>query len=460
MDERWRAFGVTAIAVFISILDLFIVNIAFPDIQLDFPGASLSALSWILNGYAIVFAALLVPAGRLGDVLGRKRMFMAGLALFVAASALCAAAPSIELLVAARVVQAAGAAAITPNSLGVVLPLFPPDKRASVIGAWAALGAVGGALGPPVGGLLVEASWRWIFLVNIPLGVVALILARRHLREVREPGAALPDGLGTVLLIGAVALLTLGLAQGPDWDWDGRIVASFAAAVLLAVAFLLRCARHAAPVVELPLLRVPAFALAGAGTFLFFAGFGTMLLGNVLFLTSVWHYSVLEAGFAGAPGPLMAGIVAGISGRLADRLGPAIVGAPGGLLFAAGAAWWLTQLGSESHYVADYLPGQLLGGTGVGLILPALTAIAVSTLPPARLATGLGVQTTFRQIGAAVGVAAWVALVGAPAPADALDAFDKGFVLIGAGPAAAGVLVLVVAARTRAREAAPAPAEA
>lgn len=449
MEERWRAFFVVAIAVFIASLDLFIVNIAFPDIQADFAGASLSELSWVLNAYAIVYAALLVPAGRLGDVLGRKRMFMTGLALFLAGSALCAAAPSTELLVAARVVQAAGAAAITPNSLGVLLPLFPPERRAGVIGAWAALGALGAALGPPVGGLLVEASWRWIFLVTLPLGGVALVMARHRLREVREPGAALPDGLGSALLVASVALLTLGLAQGPDWDWDGRVVASFAGAVVLGAAFLLRCARHRAPVLELSLLRVPSFALAGGATLLFFAGFAAMLLGNILFLTTVWDYSVLKAGFATAPGPAMAGIFAALSGRLGDRMSPALMGAPGGLLFGLGAVWWLTRLGADPDFVADYLPGQLIGGAGVGLMLPALTATAVSTLPPARLATGLGVQTTFRQIGSALGVAVWVALVESPT---GVDAFDAGFVLMGAGPVAAGVAMLAATARKPAPE--------
>src|SRR5215211_6645219 len=239
----WRVFAVVALAVFLSILDLFIVNIAFPDLRRDFGGSSLSGLSWVLTAYAIVFAAVLVPAGKLGDLFGRRRMFVGGLALFTLGSALCAVAPSVEALVAARVLQGVGAAALTPNSLGLVLPLFPSERRAAVIGAWAAIGAVGASLAPPLGGLLVEASWRWIFVVNVPIG----------------------------LLVGAVGALTLGLAEGPGWGWDERVVASFAAALVLGVAFLRRTARHPAPVVELSLLRVPAFALAGLSTFLFSA---------------------------------------------------------------------------------------------------------------------------------------------------------------------------------------------
>jgi EmrB/QacA subfamily drug resistance transporter len=449
MEGRWRAFAVVAIAVFISILDLFIVNIAFPDLRRDFPGTGLSGLSWVLNGYAIVFAALLVPFGKLGDVVGRKRVFQAGLLTFVAGSALCATAPSVEFLVCARVLQAVGGAAITPNSLGLILPLFPPGQRATAIGAWAALGGVGAALGPPLGGVLVEASWRWIFLVNLPLGLAAAFLAQRRLGEIKDPRTALPDGVGALLLAASVALLTLGLVQGPDWSWDARAMGSFAAAALLAVAFVARSARHPAPVLELELVRAPAFALASAASLLFFAGFAALLISGPLFLTQVWGYSILEAGFAVAPGPAVAAVAAVISGRLADRVGPGAVGAVGGLLFGVSSLWLVTRLGAQPDYAVAYLPGQLIGGAGVGLILPSFTAAAAATLPPERLATGIGAQTTFRQIGAAVGVAAWVALVGTPAPADALDAFRQGFGFMGACAVAAGLTMAVLARGAR-----------
>src|SRR3954464_889561 len=203
----WRVFAVVALAVFLSILDLFIVNIAFPDLRRDFGGSSLSGLSWVLTAYAIVFAAVLVPAGKLGDLYGRRRMFVGGLALFTLGSALCALAPSVEALVGARVLQGIGAAALTPNSLGLVLPLFPPQKRSAVIGAWAAIGAVGASLAPPLGGILVEVSWRLIFVVNVPLGILAIVLALRLAPEVRDERAArLPDLLGIALLVGSVGL--------------------------------------------------------------------------------------------------------------------------------------------------------------------------------------------------------------------------------------------------------------
>jgi EmrB/QacA subfamily drug resistance transporter len=454
----WRAFGVLAIGVFLAVLDLFIVNIAFPDIQRSFSSASLSSLSWILSAYAIVFAAVLVPAGKLADIVGRKRVFLAGLLIFLTGSALCAAAPSVDFLIGARLIQAVGGAALIPTSLGLILPLFPAAKRATVIGLWAAIAGVGAAAGPPIGGLLVEASWRWIFLINLPLGLFALIRSAQIIPEIRDPERGrFPDLLGSLLLIIAIGTLTLGLVKGPDWSWDGRSLGAFAAAAVLLVLFTLRSARHPAPVVELPLLRPPAFALSALSTLLFFAAFAVLLLANVLFLTDVWQYSVTKAGLAFFPGPLIAAIVAALSGRLGGRYGSARVGASGGIIFALASLWFLTALGDQPHYLSEYLPGQLLGGIGVGLMLPAFTALAASTLPPARLATGIGVQTAFRQIGAALGLASFVAIVGSSTLASKSD-FDGAWLFMAIAAAGAGItLTPLLRHRPHAAVEAPAP---
>jgi EmrB/QacA subfamily drug resistance transporter len=441
-----KILAVVGLAVFLSILDLFIVNIAFHDLRGDFEGSSLSGVSWVLTAYAIVFAAVLVPAGRLGDLYGRRLLFVIGLGLFTLGSALCALAPTLELLVAARVVQGVGAAALTPNSLGLVLPLFPPERRSTVIGAWAGIGAVGASVAPPLGGLLVEVSWRLIFIVNLPLGLIAIVLALRLAPEVRDARATrLPDMLGIGLLVAAVGLTALGLTQGPHWGWDERVLGAFAAAVVLGGVFLRRCATHPAPVVELALLRVPAFALAGLSTFLFSAGFAGLLLGNVLFFTEVWDYSVLKAGFAFAPGPLLAATTAFTSGRLADGRQPAAFGAVGGFVFAAGCLWFISQVGADPAYLTEILPGQVLTGIGVGLLLPSFTATAAATLRPEQLATGIGVQTMCRQIGAALGLASWVAIVGTPAPADAVDAFGAGWLFMAVTAVLAGLALLPMA---------------
>src|SRR5918992_6386549 len=383
-ETRWRAFLLVAPAIFITILDMFIVNIAFPDMLRDFEGSSLSELSWVLNGYAIVFAALLVPMGKLGDVIGRRLVFQVGALLFVVASALAAAAPSPEFLIAARVLQGVGAAAITPTSLGLVLPLFPANQRAAAVGAWAALGGVGAAMGPPLGGLLTELSWRWIFIVNVPIGLLTIALVQRRLGEVRDARALLPDAIGSLLAVASVGLLVLGLVQGDTWDWDTRVIACFAAAVVLGIAFVARSLRHRAPVIELDLFRSSEFSVANAANLVFYAAFGAFLLGNVLYLTEVWRYSVLEAGIAFAPSPATAALFAGISSRFADRLGPAIVGAPGGIIFAV-ACVMLTGLGPERDYGSEYLPAILVAGVGVGLMLPAFTACAIMVVPSERL---------------------------------------------------------------------------
>jgi MFS family permease len=212
-SHPWRAFTPLAVAIFLTTLDLTVVNVALPAIARDFPGESLSSLSWLLTGYAIGFAAVLVPVGKLGDLYGRKRLFVLGMALFVAGSAVAAFAGSLALLIAARVVQAIGAAAMTPNSLGLALTLFPPQRRASVIATWGAIAGLGAAAGPLCGALFAEAEWRWIFGINVPIGIAALVLVRRLVREVRDPAAGrLPDGFGAVVLAAAVSLLVLGLS--------------------------------------------------------------------------------------------------------------------------------------------------------------------------------------------------------------------------------------------------------
>src|SRR5919199_674353 len=259
MQRKWQVLLVTSVAVFMSFLDVTIVNIAFPDIRSSFHSTSLAGLSWILNAYNIVFAALLVPAGRLADRAGRRRTFLAGLVTFLAASVAAGLAPSVPVLVAARVVQAAGAAALVPTSLALLLPEFPLQQRATATGIWGATGAVAAALGPSLGGTLVNAAgWRWVFFVNLAIGLPALVPARRPLREARGPSLGpLPDALGV-----GVALLSLGIVKGQDWGWGGgRVLGALGAGAVALVLFAVRSARHPAPVVEPALFRTRSFAV-------------------------------------------------------------------------------------------------------------------------------------------------------------------------------------------------------
>jgi EmrB/QacA subfamily drug resistance transporter len=460
MARRWQVLLVTAVAVFMSFLDVTIVNIAFPDIRESFPESSLSELSWILNAYTIVFAAALVPAGRLADRFGRRRFFFGGLLLFLAASVACGAAGSVEVLVAARAVQALGGAMLVPASLGLLLPEFPIERRATATALWGATGAVAAAAGPSLGGVLVDwQGWRAVFFVNLLIGIPALIPARRLLRESREPRTLFPDALGGLLLATGVAALVLAIVEGPDWGWaSARIVGLFAGSAALLALFLARSARHRAPVIELSLFRVRSFAVANAGGFVFAAGFYAMLLCNVLFLTGVWHYSILKAGLALTPGPLLAAVSAPVGGRLSDRFGQRVVAVPGSLLFGAGVLLFLLT-GSDPAYVSEFLPANVLAGIGIGLTFAAFGSAAVAELPRNRYSTGGAINNCIRQIGAAVGVATLIVVLGTPTPDNALHLFHRAWVLIGLTGGVAAIVGFALG-RVRAREAADLPAPA
>jgi NTE family protein len=422
LDRRWQVLLVTAVASFMAFLDVTIVNVAFPSIREEFPDASVAGLSWVLNAYNIVFAALLVPAGRLADLLGRRRVFFTGGSLFLIASALCGLAPSAEVLIGARALQAVGAALLVPTSLGLLLPEFPLEQRATATALWGATGGVAAATGPSLGGVLIEwTDWRLVFFVNLLIGAAALVPARRLLREFRDPDrAAVPDTLGIVLLGGGVAALALAIVEAPDWGWgSARVLGAFLVAALALGGFVWRSATHPHPVVELSLFRVRSFAAACAGVGIFSLGFYALLLSGILFLTGVWHYSILKAGFAVTPGPLMAATASAVAGRIADRYGQRVVAAPGGLAFAAGCAYFAAGLGTEPAYLVHYLPGMLLTGTGVGLSFAGFSSAAVMELPPARFATGSAIASCFRQLGAVLGIAVLIAVLGsAPALAD------------------------------------------
>lgn len=443
MQRKWQVSLVVVAGVFMSSLDLFIVNIAFPAISRHFGGASLSSLSWVLSAYAIVFAALLVPAGRWADAFGRKRAFLLGLGVFVLASAGCAAAASVGLLVLARIVQAAGGALMVPTSLGLMLPEFEPAQRHVAIGLWAASGGVAAAAGPPLGGLLVQADWRWVFLVNLPVGLAALLVGARVLGERREQDAGSPDVLGAGALILAVGALVVAIVKGQEWGWaSAGTIALFVATALLLPAIWWRSGRHETPVVEPAMLRVRAFGLAVGGSVLFFAGFAAMLLSGVLFLTGVWHESVLSAGLMLFPGPATASACSVPSARLGARFGYRLPGILGAVLFALGSVWLITQTGDHPAYFSEYLPGGLMTGAGVGLVIPTLTGAGASSLAAERFATGAAVLTMGRQIGSALGVAALVAVLGAGGT-HAADFHSAWLITVGGGLASALALAAI-----------------
>jgi EmrB/QacA subfamily drug resistance transporter len=449
MARRWQVLLVTSTAVLMTFLDVTIVNVAFPDLRRSFANTTLAHLSWVLNAYNIVFAAALVPAGRLADRFGRRRLFLAGAAGFLTASVVCGLAGSADLLIGARALQALGAALLVPTSLGLLLPEFPPQQRTTATALWTATGAVAAATGPALGGVLVAwQGWRWVFFVNLLLGLPVLLWARRLLAEHREEHASgWPDLFGAALLSVAVAALALAITQGPSWGWRSPgVLGALAAATLLLPLVVARSARHPTPVLELSLFRLRRFSVANAALLVFALGFFALLLANVLFLTGVWRYSTIRAGIALTPGPLMAALAAPLGGRLADRVGHRAVALAGSLAFAAGTLTLALATGGQPHYATRFLPAVLLVGAGVGLTIAALGSAAVLDLPRARLATGSAISSSFRQIGAVLGIAALIAILGNAQPHHAIDAFHQAWTLIAVTGAGAGLIGLAMGA--------------
>ena len=426
--------GVLSLAAFMSSLDLFIVNLAFPYISRDFHGSSLDSLSWVLNGYSILFAAVLVPAGRWADRVGRRRMFVAGLVVFTLGSVLSGLAPGVSLLIAARLVQAVGAGMMVPASLSLLLAAVPGHARAQAIGTWSAIGALGAALGPVIGGFLVELSWRWVFWINIPVGVVTVILAFKVLPESRdETSNARPDMLGAVLVAVAAGSLALALVKAPSWGWTSKdFFGLLVLAVASAIGVVVRSARHDAPVVDLKLLESRSFNGALLASVAYYAGFGAFLLGMVEFLTGVWHFSAIDAGLAIAPGPLMVLPFARVvAPRLSARLGGAgRVAVIGCFVNVAAQSLWLTLMQTHAAYATHLLPVQLLGGAGVGLTIPSLIGAGTASIPPARFGTGSGVLNMARQIGTVLGVAGLIAILAGLSATDPIVAFRHGTELV------------------------------
>lgn len=441
----WPAFAVTVTGAFVVALDLSIVNVAFPSIEADFPDATTSTLSWVLTSYSVVFGALLLGAGRIADRSGRRRWFLRGLGTFTLGSLLCAVAPDPGLLIAGRVVQAVGAALLMPASLALLLVATPAQLRAQAVALWGGISALAVAVGPSVGALLVDAGgWRWAFYVNLPILAVAAVATRRVLPE-SVVGGPPPDLLGVAVLSLAVASLALGITQGQDWGWTSApVVGSLAAALALGAAALHRARTHHAPAIDLRLFENRSVRLANAATIAYAVGFFAMLLANVLFLTTVWEWSTLKAGLAITPGPLVVAALSRSTGGLAARIGYRPVLVAGSLVFATAQLWSVFLMPLEPDYLGRWLPATLLGGLGVALTFPVLSAAAVAGLPADRFGVGGAVNQTARQMGAVLGIALLVAVLGTPtSPDSALDAFQRAWLLC----AGAAVVSAVISSR-------------
>lgn len=449
--------AIVCAGVVLANLDLFIVNVALPDIARDFGDADLGDLSWILNGYAIVYAALLVPCGRLAERHARNLGFLAGIALFTVASAACALATSVESLVAFRLLQAAGAALLTPTSLGLILATQPAERRGGAVRAWAAIGGFAAALGPLVGGLLVAISWRWIFLVNVPIGLIAFVLGAMRLPRIPGQEVPVPSLAASALITLGISALAFGIVKLNDWGWSSSgVLLSFVVAAAALGLFVAHCLRSAAPFIDPALFRIRDFTRATLTMAPFSTAFGGFLLSVVLWQESVWHWPAGMIGLAIAPGPFMVPVTSLLlAGPLIRRFGAPAVTAAGLAVFAAGVIVWAVLAGPEADLgfaVLCVIPS----GIGVGLTLPTLMGLGTASLPASAFATGSGVINMIRQIGFAVGVAILVAMIAVPAGSEPSPAAFRAAWWAMAAITLLGLVPLLAIARRRPAVAVPA----
>ena len=431
----WKVLGITSMAVFAASLDATILFVAFNDLTRTFSSVSAEQLSWVLNAYTLVYAALLIPAGRMADIFGQRRLFMFGVVLFTIASMLCGIASQPAFLIAARVLQAVGGAILIPTSLALILSEFPKEKRASAVSLWGAVGALAAAIGPSLGSAIITAGgWRWAFFINLPVGLIALYLSSRVLRESEtQRDKTLPDFWGSLLLILSVGLIVLGIVQSELWGWmNGQTLTAITTGVVLLFVFVLRSNRVSVPALDISLFKDTNYRHANLATFVFGSTFTALFFGFILFLTRVWGYTELQAGLAVTPGPLTVIPVAIIAGRIADRHGHRVLLVTGGIVFAIGGLLLYLFATTEPAFLRLWLPVSLITGIGVGLLLPILSSAAVAGLRPERFGAGSAVNQAIRQIGGVFGVALVVVLLAADSQTPLVD-FQQIFIVLIAG---------------------------
>src|SRR5689334_21359218 len=414
-SSPWPVFWIASVAAFLVSLDTTMLYAAFGALRTGFPAASAADLSWVLNAYTVVYAAMLIPAGGLADAHGRKRVFLSGVTLFIAASAMCGLAGSVGWLIAARVLQAGGAALLTPASLSIVLAAFPQSRRALTVSLWGAVGGFAAAVGPSLGSFIVQTvGWPWAFFINLPIGALSLWWGASLLNESDRGGPRRRvDLVGMALLVVAVGAIALAIVEADSASWSRvQLLATAGTGAIALVAFVLWARSVREPLVDLGLFRHRTYSAVNAATLTFGIAFAMMFFAFFFFMGNVWHYSQARAGLAIATGPLTVIPVAILTGRLAGRYGhrPFLIG--GALLYAVAALWFMLVPGEQPSYLVHWLPGLFLSGASVGLVLPSLSAAAVSRLPAQHYAVGSAVNQATRQIGPVIGVAIIVLLLG------------------------------------------------
>jgi EmrB/QacA subfamily drug resistance transporter len=431
-NRRWWTLGSVAFALFMVMLDNTVVNVALPSIQRDL-GIGLSELEWTVNAYALTFAVLMLTGGKLADFMGRRRVFIIGLAIFTVSSLVCGLATSGEMLIAARTVQGVGAALMMPATLGIISATFPVEQRGMAIGIWAGVSAMALAFGPIVGGLLTEhIHWGWIFFINVPVGILAIIAARLVIRESRDTSADQRlDIPGLLISGGALFALVFGLIEANTYGWTSPTILSlFAVAAVGLVAFVLLELRQRAPMLDLSLFRNGTFAGANVVAMLvFLAMFGVFFFVSI-YMQNVLGYSPVEAGAVFLPMTVLIMFLGPVTGKLSDRIGSRWLVTAGMTLVGislliysgldAGSGFW------------DLFPALILGGIGMATVMPPVTAAGIGSVPVTKAGVGSGVLNTFRQVGGALGIAVMGAIVASqitvgPRDPAFVDQFMDGF---------------------------------
>jgi EmrB/QacA subfamily drug resistance transporter len=393
-------------------LDGTVVNVALPRIGDDL-SVGLSSLQWVITAYTLTLAAFLLLGGGLGDRYGRRKVFMFGVTWFAAASALCAVAPNAGFLIGARALQGVGGALLTPGSLAILQTSFHPDDRGRVIGAWSGLTGVASALGPFVGGWLLNvSSWRWIFVLNLPLAVWVLAVSSRHVPESRDPAATgRTDWTGGILAAAALAALTYGLIEGPAQHWKPAAVIALVAAVALLTGFIVLESHLRHPMLPLALFRSHQFDAANAVTFAMYGALSAFLFLVPVQLQTVAGYTPLASGISLLPLTVLMLLLSARSGALAARIGPRLQMSVGPLLIAAGMLL-LTRVGSNANYLTEVLPAAVVVGLGLSTAVAPLTAAALSTVPPENAGIASGVNNDVARTAGLLAVAVLPALAG------------------------------------------------
>src|SRR5229473_2726772 len=413
----WAVLVVVSLGFFMTLLDLTIVNIAIPN-MIDKLHASLDDVLWVLNAYALVLAVLVITAGRLGDLLGTRTMFVAGIAVFTAASAACGFAPGAGWLIAFRAVQGLGAAMLMPQTLAIVTTTFPPERRGAAFGIWGAVAGLATIAGPTLGGLLVTAfDWRWIFFVNLPIGVIVLLITPVIIPELRLGRRHRIDIPGVLLASAALLAICYGLVEGQKYNWGTitgfiSIPLILGVGVVLLVAFLVlqRLTQDGEPLVPFALFRDRNYAVVNWVSGVLSIGMMGIFLPFTIYLQSVLGFSALRAGLTMAPASVLSMFVAPVAGRLTDKIGGKYILMLGLTLFGGGMGWVALEATTTSTWY-DFLPALIVAGIGMGCIFAPLVTVAMRNIDPRMAGAASGVLNTIRQVGLVIGTAAVGALL-------------------------------------------------